>query len=113
MHYCRIHSRYPSDEEFLPQLAISSPTLASYQTSSSVLAPSRFARVVYRRPCSCLTRPPFTRCMGPIGFAGSAKFTTYFPLSFHGSIDLIGATWVRSEERRVGKECRSRWSQYH
>src|SRR5256886_15469673 len=23
------------------------------------------------------------------------------------------ATWTRSEERRVGKECRSRWSPYH
>src|SRR5256885_6225529 len=22
-------------------------------------------------------------------------------------------TWTRSEERRVGKECRSRWSPYH
>ena len=22
-------------------------------------------------------------------------------------------TWGRSEERRVGKECRSRWSPYH
>ena len=21
--------------------------------------------------------------------------------------------WLRSEERRVGKECRSRWSPYH
>src|SRR3989454_10645946 len=26
---------------------------------------------------------------------------------------LQGITWVRSEERRVGKECRSRWSPYH
>src|SRR3989454_5555892 len=26
---------------------------------------------------------------------------------------LYGAFVVRSEERRVGKECRSRWSQYH
>ena len=25
----------------------------------------------------------------------------------------LGATIVRSEERRVGKECRSRWSPYH
>ena len=27
----------------------------------------------------------------------------------------IGKKWVpaRSEERRVGKECRSRWSTYH
>src|SRR2546430_14332556 len=24
-----------------------------------------------------------------------------------------GGVWVRSEERRVGKECRSRWSPYH
>jgi len=23
------------------------------------------------------------------------------------------AGWLRSEERRVGKECRSRWSPYH
>ena len=29
--------------------------------------------------------------------------------------DQDGVTWVdgRSEERRVGKECRSRWSPYH
>ena len=26
--------------------------------------------------------------------------------------DVLGAA-VRSEERRVGKECRSRWSPYH
>src|SRR5256885_3846116 len=26
---------------------------------------------------------------------------------------LLGAVTVRSEERRVGKECRSRWSPYH
>src|SRR5256885_11454075 len=26
---------------------------------------------------------------------------------------LIGAVYDRSEERRVGKECRSRWSPYH
>src|SRR3989449_10972281 len=25
----------------------------------------------------------------------------------------LGATIARSEERRVGKECRSRWSPYH
>src|SRR2546422_6646967 len=26
---------------------------------------------------------------------------------------MVKATWTRSEERRVGKECRSRWSPYH
>ena len=27
--------------------------------------------------------------------------------------DAINAKLTRSEERRVGKECRSRWSPYH
>src|SRR2546430_3883911 len=27
--------------------------------------------------------------------------------------DLEVDDWLRSEERRVGKECRSRWSPYH
>src|SRR5260370_38231149 len=30
-----------------------------------------------------------------------------------GGIPLSLGAWVRSEERRVGKECRSRWSPYH
>ena len=30
-----------------------------------------------------------------------------------GSKDAISASVLRSEERRVGKECRSRWSPYH
>ena len=25
----------------------------------------------------------------------------------------VNMTYIRSEERRVGKECRSRWSPYH
>ena len=29
------------------------------------------------------------------------------------SPDTIAADTTRSEERRVGKECRSRWSPYH
>ena len=31
------------------------------------------------------------------------------PLVDNGQIDIL----TRSEERRVGKECRSRWSPYH
>ena len=30
-----------------------------------------------------------------------------------GQAFVIGADFIRSEERRVGKECRSRWSPYH
>ena len=31
----------------------------------------------------------------------------------HLAEDLMQETVLRSEERRVGKECRSRWSPYH
>src|SRR2546429_7604932 len=31
----------------------------------------------------------------------------------HGGITATAVTFFRSEERRVGKECRSRWSPYH
>src|SRR3989441_8197978 len=30
-----------------------------------------------------------------------------------GRVAVTGPGWQRSEERRVGKECRSRWSPYH
>ena len=30
-----------------------------------------------------------------------------------GAVQLVHPRTVRSEERRVGKECRSRWSPYH
>src|SRR3712207_6847287 len=33
--------------------------------------------------------------------------------SHSSSVDLAGVAQTRSEERRVGKECRSRWSPYH
>ena len=28
-------------------------------------------------------------------------------------LKALEPAWIRSEERRVGKECRSRWSPYH
>ena len=33
--------------------------------------------------------------------------------SEYGLIAMLGIFLARSEERRVGKECRSRWSPYH
>src|SRR6266540_2270052 len=35
------------------------------------------------------------------------------PLERSFDVDHTGPRRVRSEERRVGKECRSRWSPYH
>src|SRR2546421_4721157 len=41
----------------------------------------------------CITMPPIDRAIGPYSFCSRER--------------------LRSEERRVGKECRSRWSPYH
>ena len=35
------------------------------------------------------------------------------PNMFYKFIPYINVSYTRSEERRVGKECRSRWSPYH
>src|SRR2546427_5501393 len=43
----------------------------------------------------------------PFGALGASLHTT------HHTIPSSAATAARSEERRVGKECRSRWSPYH
>ena len=34
-------------------------------------------------------------------------------IKYQVSISVFSEEQVRSEERRVGKECRSRWSPYH
>ena len=36
-----------------------------------------------------------------------------FRLDLHSESSMMMSTVLRSEERRVGKECRSRWSPYH
>ena len=37
--------------------------------------------------------------------------TVLAPAKLNLALDVVGL--LRSEERRVGKECRSRWSPYH
>ena len=40
-------------------------------------------------------------------------YYSQYSANVHRSIYTIGEQATRSEERRVGKECRSRWSPYH
>ena len=46
-----------------------------------------------------------------------SKYSCSFDIeSEHSCVDaksIVGLFSLRSEERRVGKECRSRWSPYH
>src|SRR5437588_12498875 len=55
---------------------------------------------------------------GALPFTKKRELSPGLPPSSPGSVALPhwtprGAHLRRSEERRVGKECRSRWSQYH
>src|SRR5437016_10897068 len=53
-------------------------------------------------------------CALPISFGGRSKddsSRTCCPARRSGAERILAL--VRSEERRVGKECRSRWSPYH
>src|SRR3712207_7161393 len=43
------------------------------------------------------------------GYGAVASLVAQFVVPFDGEIQGV----ARSEERRVGKECRSRWSPYH
>src|SRR2546427_11113665 len=42
-----------------------------------------------------------------------AQDNDFAALRFEASLHRVGGDALRSEERRVGKECRSRWSPYH
>ena len=58
----------------------------------------------------------FIFCLGLFAFATSARAQGLNATLSGAVMDQSGATVAdaeRSEERRVGKECRSRWSPYH
>ena len=44
--------------------------------------------------------------------AGVVTHRVYFEAA-GAALAVLSLIWARSEERRVGKECRSRWSPYH
>src|SRR5688572_13354823 len=63
-----------------------------------------------------LARLQRTRFLAVVGTSGSGKSSLIraglMPALRGGLMAGAGSGW-RSEERRVGKECRSRWSPYH
>src|SRR5271168_3008633 len=52
-------------------------------------------------------------CALPIWQAARKGAPTFFRLACEGRLAEHQKQPARSEERRVGKECRSRWSPYH
>src|SRR2546429_7792273 len=56
------------------------------------------------------SKPPFL-ALGERVRRDDRKADRVVEVTDHGARELVGVD--RSEERRVGKECRSRWSPYH
>ena len=50
---------------------------------------------------------------GKAAETSAAKDTVFLHWEMVGHVSRLEAKTYRSEERRVGKECRSRWSPYH
>src|SRR2546430_8309687 len=55
--------------------------------------------------------PIFGALIGPAQVG--ARTIEFFVARYHHAIWTKLVSTLRSEERRVGKECRSRWSPYH
>ena len=60
-----------------------------------------------------LCTPPNKECKVNPAILAAAKIAGVSRIYKAGGVQAIGAMAYRSEERRVGKECRSRWSPYH
>ena len=56
---------------------------------------------------TCVATGTRLHLIEPLGFSLSEKALKRAGMDYWKDLD------VRSEERRVGKECRSRWSPYH
>src|SRR3989449_922835 len=84
----------------------------------SELRSSRFAGIFRVPALLCLLENPVssTENLKP-GLKGAAELVVgeehTAPRVGSGRVHVLATPVMRSEERRVGKECRSRWSPYH
>src|ERR1051326_3061595 len=110
-------------------MALTSPSVPAYHASDAPVKVSSAARLARGRPPIEANLPPAKIAALPTARA----FTGPFAPGFHGvgapvprssaatfarakapmEVTKPPANIDRSEERRVGKECRSRWSPYH
>ena len=85
--------------------------LTSFRSSADPLEDRDFAddldRRFIRAASANLDEAAFSK-KWDASLESSVLFMRAYPAAYHA--DLLQ---IRSEERRVGKECRSRWSPYH
>jgi len=108
-----------SDEDLFPMLALDPfGNLYIQGTTSSTDYPTTPG--VFQPACaSCANGNPDTYVTKLNSHGTALLYSTYLGggdsdlCGAQIALDSVGSAYVRSEERRVGKECRSRWSPYH
>src|SRR5256885_10875394 len=95
------HGLLAADLEALPEFLRSDPF-------GAIVAPDRSGAELASSIYGTQHRVMLTGCRG-----GYVSFHLVVKLPSPGAYSLDVAISDRSEERRVGKECRSRWSPYH
>src|SRR5258708_16051009 len=73
------------------------------------LTPSAMAKTMGQEMANTICL--FSMYYGPYPYKHLS--VTSLPISYSYGQGWPGLIYLRSEERRVGKECRSRWSPYH
>src|SRR3989449_9760655 len=63
--------------------------------------------------CGTESQPPELALVNGVIYTGDAAHLRVEAMAIHREKIVAVGTTRRSEERRVGKECRSRWSPYH
>src|SRR5439155_4906854 len=70
-------------------------------------------RVLFRSQASWTITGAGNRTSGPVLRSGSPRLVIQEAWAWLTATQLTRASAARSEERRVGKECRSRWAPWH
>ena len=84
---------------------------ASSQTAESAPATTETATAETADPYAYLSDFDYSSIFDENGYVAGVTATDY--VTVPADLKLTLSEEARSEERRVGKECRSRWSPYH
>src|SRR5256885_10587863 len=114
----RTHCAYQTDR-FFPQYTVSSVFFFFFQAEDGirdykVTGVQTCALPIYRHRIRAeLGIGPDDFLVGNVGRLSPQKGQRHLVRAMPRLLERVPSAHARSEERRVGKECRSRWSPYH
>ena len=94
------------------EIRCKNPRVPADESNTCYRVADRFLKAIGQRGKVTITIEKNLPLQGGLGAASSNAVATLFALEREAD-KALDADDRRSEERRVGKECRSRWSPYH